>query len=110
MKQLDFNTMDNLSSSDTWKELADQAKESIRTMQTPVPQTEVPSHVVLPIFQKQEDRQYVLAFGNEQKGPYSASQINELLKAGTISSEFYVWTQGWQEWKKILECPQFTTI
>jgi hypothetical protein len=110
MKQMDFNTMDNLAGSDTWKELAEKAQESIKGMQTPIPEIEVPSHVVLPIFQKQEDKQYVLAFGNEQKGPFSASQIKELLKAGTISSEFYVWAQGWQEWKKIMECPQFTSI
>ncbi len=110
MKQLDFNTMDNLVNSDAWKELAGKAQESIKNMQVPVPQVGIPSHVILPIFQKQEEKQYVLALGNEQKGPYTVSQIREFLKAEIISPEFYVWTQGWSEWKKIKDCPQISAI
>ena len=110
MKQLDFNTMDNLANSNVWKELASQTQESIKAMQVPVPQVGIPSHVVLPVFQKQEDAQYVLALGNEQKGPYSISQLREFLKADIISPEFYVWTQGWPEWKKIKDCPQISAM
>lgn len=106
MKQLDFNTMDNLVNSDAWKELACKAQECIKTMQVPVPQVGIPSHVVLPIFEKQEDKQYVLAFADEQKGPFTASQIREFLKADLISPDFFIWTQGWPEWKKIKDCPQ----
>ena len=102
--------MDNLANSNVWKELASQTQESIKAMQVPVPQVGIPSHVVLPVFQKQEDAQYVLALGNEQKGPYSISQLREFLKADIISPEFYVWTQGWPEWKKIKDCPQISAM
>ena len=102
--------MDNLANSNTWKDLASQAQESIKAMQVPVPQVGIPSHVVLPIFQKQEEVQYVLALGNEPKGPFTISQLREFLKADIISSEFYVWTQGWPEWKKIKDCPQISAM
>ena len=57
MRQLDFNTLDKLVASDQWKALADQATESIKAMQTDVPQFGIQPHVVLPVFQKKEETQ-----------------------------------------------------
>jgi hypothetical protein len=108
MRQLDFNTLDRLVASDQWKALSSQAIESIRQMQTEVPQFGIQPHVVLPVFQKKEQTQYVLATNGEQRGPFSLEQVKQLLKADAITPYFYVWTQGWPEWKFIKDCPELT--
>lgn len=110
MRQLDFNTLDKLVASDQWQALAEQAVNSIREMQTPVPQFGIQPHVVLPVFQKKEEEQYVLAAGTEQRGPFTLSQVRELLKAEAITPDFYIWTQGWPEWKFIKDCPQILSM
>ncbi len=110
MRQLDFNTLDKLVASDQWKALAAQAVESIRQMQTEVPQFGIQPHVVLPVFQKKEETQYVLAAGTEQRGPFTLAQVQELLKAEAISPDFYIWTQGWPEWKFIKDCPHIISM
>ena len=110
MRQLDFNTLDKLVASDQWKALAAQAVESIRQMQTEVPQFGIQPHVVLPVFQKKEEAQYVLAAGTEQRGPFTLAQVRELLKAEAISPDFYIWTQGWPEWKFIKDCPHIISM
>jgi hypothetical protein len=105
MQQLNFNTLDKLVASNQWKAMAEQALESIRQMQTDVPQFGIQPHVVLPIFQKKEDTQYVLAASGEQRGPFTLQQVKQLLKVEAISPDFYIWTQGWPEWKFIKDCP-----
>ena len=106
MQQLNFNTLDRLVASDQWQALAGQARESIHQMQTAVPQFGIQPHVVLPIFKKTEETQYVLAASGEQRGPFFLQQIRHLLKVGAVTTDFYVWTQGWPEWKVIRDCPE----
>lgn len=110
MRQLDFNTLDKLVASNQWKAMSDQALESIKSMQTEVPQFGIQPHVVLPVFQNKEQEQYVLAAGTEQRGPFTLSQIRELLKADAITPDFYIWTQGWPEWKFIKDCPHIISM
>jgi hypothetical protein len=110
MRQLDFNTLDKLVASDQWQALASQAKSSIKAMQTEVPQFGIQPHVVLPVFQNKEQEQYVLAAGNEQRGPFTLAQIRDLLKAEAITPDFYIWTQGWPEWKFIKDCPHIISM
>lgn len=110
MTQLDFNTLDRLVASDQWQSLSSQALRSIKAMQTEVPQFGIQPHVVLPVFQNKEEEQYVLAAGIEQRGPFTLAQIRDLLKAGAITADFYVWTQGWPEWKLIKDCPHIISI
>ncbi len=110
MRQLDFNTLDKLVASDQWKAMADQALAGIRKMQTEVPQFGIQPHVVLPVFQDKELDQYVLAAGTEQRGPFTLAQIRELLKAEAITPDFYIWTQGWPEWKYIKDCPHIISM
>lgn len=110
MRQLDFNTLDKLVASDQWQALASQAKSSIKAMQTEVPQFGIQPHVVLPVFQNKEQEQYVLAAGNEQRGPFTLAQIQDLLKAEAITPDFYIWTQGWPEWKFIKDCPHIISM
>lgn len=105
MKPLDFNVLDNLANNQELQDMAKQSREAINAMQVPIPQVGIPSHVVLPIFQKQEEQQFVLAFNNEQKGPYTIAQLRELVKMNIITEEFYIWGQGMSEWKKIKDCP-----
>lgn len=110
MRQLDFNTLDKLVASNQWKAMSDQALESIKSMQTEVPQFGIQPHVVLPVFQNKEQEQYVLAAGTEQRGPFTFAQIRELLKADAITPDFYIWTQGWPEWKFIKDCPHIISM
>ncbi len=110
MRQLDFNTLDKLVESNQWKAMSEQALESIKSMQTEVPQFGIQPHVVLPVFQNKEQEQYVLAVGTEQRGPFALAQIRELLKADAITPDFYIWTQGWPEWKFIKDCPHIISM
>lgn len=110
MRQQDFNTLDKLVASDQWRALAGQAINSIKAMQTEVPQFGIQPHVVLPVFQNKAQEQYVLAAGTEQRGPFTLSQIRELLKAEAITPDFYIWTQGWPEWKFIKDCPHIISM
>ena len=110
MKQLNFNTLDELVASDKWHDISSQLQNSIKTMQTPVPQFGIQPHVVLPVFQDKEQEQYVLAAGNEQRGPFTLAQILDLLKAEAITPDYYIWTQGWPEWKFIKDCPHIISM
>lgn len=110
MRQLDFNTLDKLVESNQWKAMSEQALESIKSMQTEVPQFGIQPHVVLPVFQNKEQEQYVLAAGTEQRGPFTLAQIRNLIKAGAITPDFYIWTQGWPEWKFIKDCPHIISM
>ncbi len=102
--------MDKLVESNQWKAMSEQALESIKSMQTEVPQFGIQPHVVLPVFQNKEQEQYVLAVGTEQRGPFTLAQIRELLKADAITPDFYIWTQGWPEWKFIKDCPHIISM
>ena len=110
MQQLNFNTLDKLVASDQWKALANQAIESIKQMQTDVPQYGIQPHVVLPVFQKKEEVQFVLAVSGEQRGPFTLQQVIQLLQAEAVTPDFYVWTQGWPEWKYIKDCPEIISM
>lgn len=107
MQQLNFNTLDKLVASDQWKALTAQAVQSIQAMQREVPQFGIQPHVVLPVFQNKKETEYVLAANGQQRGPFTLSQVKELLKAEAITADFYVWTQGWPEWKLIKDCVEF---
>lgn len=107
MQQLNFNTLDKLVASDQWKALSEQAVQSIQSMQREVPKFGIQPHVVLPVFQHKKEPEYVIAANGEQRGPFSQSQIKELLKAAAITDDFFVWTQGWPEWKLIKDCVEF---
>ncbi len=104
MKPLDFNTLDKLNQSDPAKELVRQAQDSIKAMQVDVPQVVVPSHVVLPVFQKTDQNQYVVAIDGAAQGPYTIQQLNEMLRQGSISVESYVWRSGMSDWRMIKDC------
>ena len=108
MRQLDFNTLDRLVASNQWKALAEQTVNSIRQMQTEVPQFGIQPHVVLPVFEKKEQAKFVLAANGEQRGPFTLEQVKQLLAADAITPDFFVWTQGWPEWKLIKDCPELT--
>lgn len=105
MKPLDFNTLNTLNQNDPVKDLAKQAQSSIKAMQVDVPQVGIPAHVVLPVFQKKEENQYVLAINGEQKGPFSVSQLNEMMRQGSITVESLVWRSGMADWLMIKDCP-----
>ncbi len=110
MKQLDFNTMNNLADSDVWEKMTEKAQKSIKSMQVPVPQVGIPSHVVLPVFQKQEEIQYAIALNGEPKGPFTSEQLRKMLKNEEVSPETYVWTSGWPSWKMLKDCPQIMVV
>lgn len=106
MQQLDFNTLDKLVASDQWNAIAGQAIDSIKQMQTEVPQFGIQPHVVLPVFQKQEETKYVIAANGEQRGPFTLGQLRQLYSFGAIDGDYYIWTQGMEEWKFLKDCPE----
>ena len=110
MRQLDFNTLDQVVASDSWKTMTQQTLDSIRQMQTEVPQFGIQPHVVLPVFQKKDVTQYVLAAAGEQRGPFTLDQVKKLLTMEAITQDFYIWTQGWPEWKFIKDCPEVISM
>lgn len=105
MKPLEFNTLNNMSHADMTENLIQQAKNSIKAMQVEVPQVDIPSHVVLPAFKNKQENEYVIAVNGEQKGPYTISKLNEMIRCGEINIESYVWRSGMSEWKMIKDCP-----
>ena len=106
MDKLNFNTLDNLVASDHWHEMVNQASKSIKAMQTDVATPTISPHVVLPVFQRQEETQYVLAAQGEQRGPFSLTQIKQMFKTGVVNGDYYIWTNGWPEWKCIKDCSE----
>lgn len=104
MKPLDFNTLDKLNQSDPAKELTRQAQESIKAMQVDVPQVGIPSHVVLPVFQKADHNQYVVTIDGAAQGPFTIQQLNEMIRQRVITPESYVWRSGMSDWRMIKEC------
>lgn len=101
MSKSDFNTLDNLVDSNHWKEMVEQATSSIKAMQTNVAKPTISPSVVLPVFQKKENAQYVIIVAGEPKGPFSLVQIQQMIKTGLITEDYYIWTNGWSEWKFI---------
>lgn len=56
MKPQEFNTLDQMADNAKIEELAAQAQYNIKKMQADVPQIDIPGHVVLPIFQKDNQK------------------------------------------------------
>lgn len=106
MNELDFNTLNHLATSDYWKIAVEEASRSIKTMQTEVKTPTISPHVIPSIFKKKEIVQYVVAVAGEQLGPFSKIQILQMLKEKKITSDYYIWTNGWSDWKIIKECPE----
>lgn len=107
LKPQGFNTLDNLANSAANKQLSQQSLQAIQTMQTPLPQGHLPQHVVLPIFQKNEDN--VTAHHQEetnifaiingvQKGPFTLEQLKGLAIADVIDVESLVWMPSLSKW------------
>ncbi|MDG2214556.1 MAG: GYF domain-containing protein [Verrucomicrobiota bacterium] len=46
---------------------------------------------------------YFVAKDGQQQGPYTLEQINSLLQQGQLTPSDLVFTEGWNEWKKISE-------
>lgn len=73
MKQLDFNTLDNLANNEELNRVAEQAQEAIKTMQTPMPAGFVPTHVVPPIIQQQMERERQMQQQQQQEQQAAAT-------------------------------------
>lgn len=107
-----FNTLDKLASSAAPQQMAQQTLQNIQTMQTSMPQGHVPEHVVLPIFQKQEDRNannkeeanIFVALNGAQKGPFTIEQLKGLAIADVINADSQVWMPGLSEWTDLKTC------
>lgn len=57
MKPQEFNTLDQMAENAKIEELVAQAQYNIKKMQVEVPQIDIPGHVVLPIFQKDKQKE-----------------------------------------------------
>ncbi len=50
---------------------------------------------------------YHILVDNLQRGPYSLGQMQEMIAAGTLSADTYVWKQGSPDWQPAGELPEF---
>ncbi|TNF03664.1 MAG: DUF4339 domain-containing protein [Deltaproteobacteria bacterium] len=48
--------------------------------------------------------------GSERVGPVAKSEIEGLFEVGKLNSESYVWTKGYDNWKKIAEVDEFSSL
>lgn len=111
-----FNTLNNLSESNAVQSMSQQALQSIQTMQTPMPQGHLPQHVVLPIFQNQQNQQqaasstssaaeqFFAVVNGAQKGPFTLEQIKGLAIADVIDENTQVWMPGLPSWVDLKTC------
>lgn len=103
-----FNTLDNLASSQNVQNMTQQSLDAIRTMQTPVAPGFIPEHVVLPIFQQQEQQvQFFVVVNNERRGPFSRTEIDGMLATGQIDYTTLAWVSGMDNWSSLQACLQF---
>lgn len=103
-----FNTLDKLASSQSIQNMTQQTLNAIQTMQTPTVQGYVPGYVTIPSSQAPKNtKQFFLAIGNEQRGPFSLSEVEGLLSMGQITYQTLAWTAGMNEWSTLQMCLQF---
>lgn len=67
-----------------------------------------PGHIVQssaapPPMPKRPERQWFYEKGGDPQGPVDESVLAELLRAGEVSSDALVWTEGMEEWKPARE-------
>lgn len=105
MKPLEFNTLNNLNDYDPVKDLASQTRSGIKSMQVDVADVGIPSHVVLPVFERDRAGDYVVAVDGHPTGPYTVARLNEMMREGIITTESYVWRSGMSDWLRIKDCP-----
>ena len=65
----------------------------------------IPSHVVLPVFERDRAGDYVVAVDGHPTGPYTVTRLNEMMREGIITAESYVWRSGMSDWLRIKDCP-----
>ncbi len=51
---------------------------------------------------------YVLA--GDRKGPVEFSQMTDLISAGTIGDDDYIWKKGFENWVQLKEVPEFDQV
>ena len=53
---------------------------------------------------------YHVLVGEAESGPFEASEIREQFAAGEISAEAFVWQEGMEEWKPLLQVDEFADL
>lgn len=117
MKQLDFNTLDQIAKSNLALDLTQQTLQNIQTVQVPTVTGFLPRPVVLPVMENVYKRQaqiqeqhppqipqtaqYYLAINNEQKGPFTSAQVKEFVSVGLIDDQVLCWAPGFDNWTAI---------
>jgi len=48
--------------------------------------------------------------GSERVGPVAKSEIEGLFEVGKLNTESYIWTKGYDNWKKISEVDEFSNL
>jgi hypothetical protein len=115
MKDLDFYSFESLSASELSEKLTEQAKQNVKSLQTPTATGYMPQ-LVIPSIVKQETSKppqnaikegeassdlYYIAVNNDSKGPFSNTQIKEYLTAGLITPDTLCWKEGFETWLPI---------
>ncbi len=53
--------------------------------------------------------QWFVAFGRDRKGPFDEATVRKMIADGEIAPNGFVWKQGFDNWKKASEVPEFAS-
>jgi len=54
--------------------------------------------------------QYHIAINGQQSGPFSISQLQQMIQSGTFSKDYHVWKQGMSDWILALDEPEISKL
>lgn len=56
------------------------------------------------------EKKWFVYIEDHHEGPYSVLEVRDKITQSTLSSDQYVWTEGMQDWKPMLEIEDFKTL
>lgn len=72
------------------------------------PQAAAPAAAAAPVAAPPaDDLEWHIAVDGDQMGPYDSAQIQEMLAAGQITDETYIWRDGFDDWLPLRDVPEF---
>jgi len=52
--------------------------------------------------------QWFVAVGRDRKGPFDYEKVSEMIASGEVAANGFVWRQGFDNWKKAADVPEFS--
>ena len=105
MTPQEFNTLDKVIQSNPVEKLSRQAVDGISQMQRSIPMPSMPSSYTPFMQQSTPEQSYLIALNGQQAGPYTPTQLRQLITEGTATIDTLVWRSGMLEWTPIKNVP-----